>query len=61
MIDVIELRIGNVVNDDTNLAQDIGCKVVGIVESISDENIGLKYLRSENKDADLAMGTLPGV
>lgn len=47
MIDVRELRIGNVVNDDTNLAQEIGCKVVGIVESISEENIGLKYLRSD--------------
>lgn len=47
MIDIRELRIGNIVNDDTNLAQDIGCKVVGIVESISEENIGLKYLRSD--------------
>lgn len=47
MIDVRELRIGNIVNDDTNLAQEIGCKVVGIVESISEENIELKYLRSD--------------
>lgn len=47
MIDVRELRIGNIVNDDTNLAQEIGCKVVGIIESISEENIELKYLRSD--------------
>lgn len=47
MINVRELRIGNIVNDDTNLAQEIGCKVVGIVESISEENIELKYLRSD--------------
>lgn len=47
MIDIRELRIGNIVNDDTNLSQEIGCKVVGIVESISEENIELKYLRSD--------------
>ena len=47
MIDIRELRIGNIVNDDTNLSQEVGCKIVGIVKFISEENIELKYLRSD--------------